>query len=316
MVFGLCSAPLVLRTPTASFSIRANTPWAVRSSIEWRLAVSDTADLRLVHSQLSDIDLVDAATDLQRPTRFDGAASQVVRAAIRATTPVWVDDADRPIANLAEAGQHEHWRLAGSRQIAGDYDQDAVSAFVQMMTWALDQQDVLADPRLNSVIRYVSAHLHDPALSTATIASHVRLSRRTLQALFTGHGGIAAYVRRQRVTSAVRMLTEAPGTVPDLERIAVATGLGSRRTLQRAMRHVYGVTPLQARAQVLAGFQLRERAVSSELAVPGAGRARRSGPGQLVRSATTSAKASSAVLTGPSGSTSSSFLPSAASPAT
>jgi AraC-like DNA-binding protein len=264
VTFGLCTAPAALRTLTASFRIPANTPWAVRSSSEWRLAVSEVADLRLVHCLFEDVDLVEGAVDLQRPTRFEGPTSKVVRAAIRSATPVWLDGQDNPIANLSGTGEDERRRLAGSRPILGGYDLDTVHSFVLMVTWALGQQDGSPDPRLGSVVQHISDNLADPTMTTTTIAADVRLSRRTLQSLFTEHGGIAAYVRRQRVASAVQMLTDDPRAVPDLAQVASATGLGSPRTLQRSMRHVYGLTPLQARSHVLAGFLLRERSVGGE----------------------------------------------------
>ncbi len=257
ITFGLASAPLILRSPGGSHHVPANTPWAVASHRGWRVVFTRAADLRLIHADGAGLG---APASLRRPLRFLGPNERALRAAVVASTPVWIDERCRPIANLAsvEAARF-HGERTTIRSVDPSLDSDTTAAFVLLATWALEQQLCEANPRLERVVDYVDNHLADPTLSTDTVAVGCALSRRTLQTLLADQGGVASYLRRRRVTAALDLLTQDPEVTPDLDEVARATGLGSRRTLERAMRQVYGLTPRQARAEVLAGFPLRER---------------------------------------------------------
>ncbi len=257
ITFGLASAPVILKSVEGSHQVPANTPWAVNSDGTWRLVFPRTADLRLIHG---DGAVMNAPASLRRPLRFLGTSEKTLRAAIAASTAVWVDERCRQIANLAsvEASRFAADR-ATIRSLNPPVDHDATVAFVMLATWALDQQPREIDPRLDRIVEHVDAHLADPTLSTDTIAAGCAVSRRTLQTLLADQGGVASYVRRRRLVAALDLLTADVDSVPDPDEVAQATGLGSRRTLERAMRQVYGLTPRQARSQVLAGFPLQER---------------------------------------------------------
>jgi AraC-like DNA-binding protein len=221
--FGLSSAPVVLRSVGGSFSVRANTPWAVPSDGSWRLVVDQVTDLRLVHG---DGAAVQAKAFGHRPIRFDGHERTIMRAAIKASTPLWVDARSEPITDLSRYGGTEPMSIA--QPIGTLADHDISAAFLMMATWALEQRQEDEDQRLSRVIEYVGSRLADPGLSTASVATHCRLSRRTLQTLFASHGGLASYIRRQRLAEVLRLL--ASEQLPDLDAVAQATGLGSRRT--------------------------------------------------------------------------------------
>ncbi|MCX6398219.1 MAG: helix-turn-helix domain-containing protein [Propionibacteriales bacterium] len=257
VTIGLASRPIVLRSVGVAHPVAANVPWVVPPNADWRITVTEPTDLRLVHSREIRDDVIAAAVSANRPVRFEGHESKIVRAAIRSATPVWVDHDNQPVADLAITPQ-PGWSLIGGRG-AAPLDRDQYNAFLLMMTWAIEQRGNEGDPRVASVATYIRSRLADPTLNTSTIADQLRISRRSLQTLFESEGGVAVYVRRLRLAAVLLLITQDPRQMPDLEAIAKATGLGSRRTLERSMQQVYGVTPGQARAQLLAGHPLRPR---------------------------------------------------------
>ncbi|RNL62312.1 AraC family transcriptional regulator [Nocardioides marmoriginsengisoli] len=265
ITFGLASRPIVLASLAGSYPVRASTPWAIPSDGTWRLVAAETTDLHLVHSAGLPVRVPALGTRL---IRFDGPDRKVMRAAIKSMTPSWIDDDGQQVADLAPYGPEAQHR-ARLRPVHAASDHDTVAAFVMMASWALERNRSIADQRLERVLAHIDQHLADPGLTTASIATRTRLSRRTLQGLFSTHGGLAAHIRRRRVVAAVGHLVADPGAFPDLDEVAHATGLGSRRTLERAMRHVYGLTPGQAREHVLSGEVLRERQAGERNVQPG-----------------------------------------------
>ena len=246
----LASREIVVRSIGVARPIPPDVPWAVPRDGEWRVVVTEPTDFRLVHSHGLPAPLVDAALSPDRPTRFSGRAGTIVRTAIRAATPVWVDAHDLAVSDLAVPPVPD-WRLVET------YQRDTVDAFALMMTWALEQRSAQEDHRFAATAAHIRARLHDPALNTDGIAEHLGMSRRSLQALFEAEGGVATYIRRLRVNAALGLITSEDA--PDLQTAAERSGLGSRRTFERAVRQVYDVTPGQARSYLMAGFLLRER---------------------------------------------------------
>lgn len=252
--FGLAGAPVTLRALGASYRIGAGVPWALPSDGRWRLVAATVTDLRLVHVDAQAV----GAPVTHRPLRFEGPESAVMRSAIRTSAPVWIDGNGVPLADLGRLGPGEAERLR-ARLVSPGVDHDATTAFLLMATWAIGRLPREEDVAAARVLAHIEANLDDPALGTASVAARHRLSRRTVQSMLAPYGGTAAYIRRQRLAAVVRHLVADPETAPDLDAVARATGLGSRRTLERAMRQVHGVTPRQARAIVLGGGTLRER---------------------------------------------------------
>lgn len=259
---GLATTPIVLRSVGVAHPIPAYTPWVVLASSEWKVTVTDPTDLRLVYTADLSVETVDSRVGANRPVRFDGHESTIVRSAIASVTPVWIDRVAHQVTDLSvvpDAG----WRPVRVRSANDSHDRDTVNAFALMMNWAISQRNADEDPRLVAVAQYVKGRLADPNLSTNTIADQLMISRRTLQSLFESEGGIAVFIRRQRLTKVLELITRDPDLIPDLDSIAEQTGLGTRRTLERAMRQVYGLTPRQARTQILAGKALREREIDT-----------------------------------------------------
>lgn len=261
VTFGLASAAVILKSALGNHPVAANSPWAVPSDGTWKVVFTRTADLRLIHGNGA---VMSTPAAVRRPLRFHGSCERAMRAAIKAATPVWVDERCRTIGNLASlsAAQVRAGRSV-LRPLGPSVDHDTTTAFVMLATWAFEQNARDGDPRVDRVVEYVDTHLADPGLSTDSIAAGCGISRRTLQSALAGYGGVASYLRRRRCTAALRLLTADAVQVPDLDEVARATGLGSRRTLERALRQVYGLTPRQARVQVLAGIPLRELGATS-----------------------------------------------------
>ncbi|MCZ4499309.1 MAG: hypothetical protein JWQ74_1862 [Marmoricola sp.] len=261
ITYGLASTPVLLRNVGGSYPVPANTPWAVASDGTWRVVLSQHTDLRLVHVGSGGID---GPALLHRPIRFTGEERKVMRAAIKSITPIWVDDRSRPIANLTglPVGDPSPFTV---RPLGPLNDQDLTAGFYVMARYGLASQESSADQRLGRAIDHIESQLSDPALNVAAVASATKLSRRTLQTLFVQVGGVASYIRKQRLAAVLRHLTADAERFPDLDVVAAATGFGSRRTLERAMRQTYGLTPKQARSHVLAGSLLREVPVVAEL---------------------------------------------------
>lgn len=256
IAFGLASTAVILKSVGGNQPVPANAPWAVPSDGTWRIVFARTTDLRLIHANGV---ALNAPASTRRPIRFRGNCERALRAAISASTPVWVDDRYRPIANLASLpAAQAHASSPAIRPLSPSGDHDATTAFTMLAALSLEQYGRDPDPRVDRVVDHIDTHLADPALTTDTIAASCALSRRALQALFADQGGIANYLRRRRLEAALQILTTDAAQMPELDEVARATGLGSRRTLERAMRQVYGLTPRQARAELLAGYTLRQ----------------------------------------------------------
>jgi AraC-like DNA-binding protein len=243
--FGLASSPLVLRSMTSVHRIPAQAPWAVNRNREWRVLAERAADLRLVH--VRSLPLGDGGA---RAFRFDADRSALVRSAIRAATPIWVDQRLRVVDNLAHADPGRSRMVESAASVTTICELRHV--FVSLGLWAGIPSEPGEDA-LRPVLDHIQAHLDDPGLNATTVSTHTLVSRRTIQAAFTAYGGVAAYIRRQRVLAAVTALTIDPDRAPDLDAIAVATGFGSRRTMERAIRAVFDDTPAQIRRRALAG---------------------------------------------------------------
>ncbi len=110
------------------------------------------------------------------------------------------------------------------------------------------QADHVARPE-RSLMRarwLIDHHLADPALDVDRLVALSGIPRSTLYRLFEPHGGIAAFVRRQRLDTARRML-EDPREARQIAEIAHAVGFMDPAQLSRAFRQEFGLTPSEAR---------------------------------------------------------------------
>ena len=100
---------------------------------------------------------------------------------------------------------------------------------------------------LARIRRFIEAHLASPVL-----AGEFGLSRSALYRLFEPVGGVAGYIRRERLRRVFRDITSPEFANLRLSQLASRWGLRDQTTFSRAYRQVFGMTPREARAAALA----------------------------------------------------------------
>ena len=104
------------------------------------------------------------------------------------------------------------------------------------------------------VVRYISTHYADPLLGPSTLASHLGMSKRSLQRLFEGEKwSVSQLIQNKRVDQALLRLRDPRYATTSLDELAVLTGFGSALALRRAVQSVTGRTPSALRAEAMAG---------------------------------------------------------------
>ncbi|SIS08154.1 AraC family transcriptional regulator [Microbacterium sp. RURRCA19A] len=92
----------------------------------------------------------------------------------------------------------------------------------------------------------IAQEYRDPRFSPTRLAARLGVSRSTLERAFRHNAlHVAQEIRRHRAHHAMALLSSDPSLSIDL--IARASGFGSRSTLSRAFREIYGVAPERAR---------------------------------------------------------------------
>ena len=107
-----------------------------------------------------------------------------------------------------------------------------------------------ADTRLASFVtirRFIDRNLSSPDLSPETIAKKFALSRASLYRLFDPIGGVAGYIRKQRLDRIYQELTTAELSNQRISQIAYRFGFKDFSSFSRLFRKTYGVSPRQAR---------------------------------------------------------------------
>lgn len=97
-----------------------------------------------------------------------------------------------------------------------------------------------------SIRQYINANISDFRLDIDNIRSQFGISRTALCTLFEAEGGIATYVRKQRLARAMRMLIGSEGNCPQrISKVAYACGYSSPKSFARAFHAHYGLIPRQ-----------------------------------------------------------------------
>lgn len=101
------------------------------------------------------------------------------------------------------------------------------------------------DPRLMEVVSYIEEHLDDPDLGVDRLQSAFCVSRATLYRMFSEIGGVARFIRRQRLVAARQSLRRRPDV--GITWLLYELGFGSERQFQRAFQAEFGVSPSEWR---------------------------------------------------------------------
>lgn len=95
------------------------------------------------------------------------------------------------------------------------------------------------------MVSYIEAHLDDPDLDVDQLQSAFSVSRATLYRLFSDIGGVAGFIRRQRLVAARHRLRLRPDL--GITWLLYELGFGSERQFQRAFQAEFGVSPSEWR---------------------------------------------------------------------
>jgi AraC-like DNA-binding protein len=97
----------------------------------------------------------------------------------------------------------------------------------------------------NRVFHFVDKRLFDPGLSTATIAKHLSLARRTVQHVFARAGTTpTAYILDQRLTAAANILRGGQG-FGSIRTLARDLGFSDASYFTRCFKARFGLSPLR-----------------------------------------------------------------------
>jgi AraC-like DNA-binding protein len=108
---------------------------------------------------------------------------------------------------------------------------------------------------LTMIKRHIAGHLTD-ALTAGELCRQFQISRASLYRLFEADGGLAHYIREQRLNLALRLLISPAAQDRRLIDLAVDLHFSSDSTFIRAFRRKFGLTPGELRE--LADTWLRE----------------------------------------------------------
>lgn len=120
-----------------------------------------------------------------------------------------------------------------------------VSACLAASGLPLETPDRDGSGRLAAIRGYIDRNLGSPGLSLESLCGRLGLSRSTVYRLFEPHGGVAGYIRRQRLQRAYRRLAGTSGRVR-IGEVAVECGFASPGAFSRAFRDAYGMSPREA----------------------------------------------------------------------
>ena len=97
------------------------------------------------------------------------------------------------------------------------------------------------------ICRHIDEDLASPKLAPETLARDFGMSRASLYRMFEPLGGVARYIRLQKIARAAVQLQKADARVP-LSAIAQSSGFSSADAFVRAFRESYGTTPRDYRS--------------------------------------------------------------------
>ena len=101
----------------------------------------------------------------------------------------------------------------------------------------------VASARTSAMRRYIQAHLRDPGLDTQRLRDVFNTSRATIYRAFEDVGGVAKFVRDQRLHAIYRELVETPPERGAIRRVAEKYCFWDQSSFVRAFRTAFGARP-------------------------------------------------------------------------
>ena len=101
---------------------------------------------------------------------------------------------------------------------------------------------------LDRIKQFIAQNLTDPALGPDRLCAMSGLSRTTLYRLFEHTGGIASYIREQRLIRAFRELRNPARRHRRIAEVAADWGFSRETHFSSLFRRYFGISPSEARA--------------------------------------------------------------------
>jgi AraC-like DNA-binding protein len=166
---------------------------------------------------------------------------------------------ERRLPELAEADLSRLSNAVGAMVAA------AVAPSAERIAIADRQIDLGRKERVRQTVR---RHLRTPTLTPATLSRVVGMSRSNLYRLFENTGGVARYIRRERLVEAHAVLSD-PATARSISAIAEDLCFADASSFSRAFKREFGLSPGDVRAAALAGLaspaRTRSRVLSEQV---------------------------------------------------
>lgn len=159
-------------------------------------------------------------------------------------------DAYSGLGGVAAAMMRAWWNVdqPQSAHVTDDLEQSFAAVLAAAMGGG-DRDSSINDTLRGEVLRFVAAHLSDPALGVATVCRRFAISPRLLHNLFTNRENtFAGTIRAMRLEQSARLLSD-PGNKLTITEIAQRYGFTDSSTFSRAFRRHFGAAPRDVRAQ-------------------------------------------------------------------
>ena len=171
----------------------------------------------------------------------------------RVTDAAWAvaDNQDTPaqVAEVTGPARGPAWAAAAARHapVAA-----AVAPSTERIAVAKRQVDL---GRKERVRQAVGRHLRTPTLGPKNLSRLVGMSRSNLYRLFEDTGGVASYIRRERLLEARAILSD-PEKTQSISSIAEDLCFADASSFSRTFKREFGFSPSEARDAALSGLEL------------------------------------------------------------
>jgi AraC-like DNA-binding protein len=171
-------------------------------------------------------------------------------------------------AALRSFTMHADHMTAAEMDAIGDGLVELAAKIVASPLRGIEQSQVAAPlASFVTIRRFIDRNLLSRELGVGMIAKTFGLSRASLYRLFEPAGGIACYIRKQRLDRALQEITATGLTNRRIGPIAYRYGFKSAAVFSRTFREAYGIKPTQARSAVSAIFPITAVSPATEVGI-------------------------------------------------